>query len=218
MADWARETHDIGWSERVARRLTQPLPGRPAQAQFEPEMSFGRHFGPPPPDARPAAVVALMYPHAGQWHVPLTVRPTSMQTHAGQISFPGGGVEPGESPEEAVLRELHEELGVDPVTVRLLGQLSPLYLYNSNYLVLAWTAVLDARPDFAPDPHEVAELLELPLGQLADRRHWGVTARRARGIGVRVPHIRIGQHRIWGATSMILGELVAVLEECGAAV
>lgn len=197
----------------IAERLSRPLPGRAAQARFEPELSFSRHFGPPPPDARPAAVIALLYPHEGEWHLPLTVRPTSMQTHAGQISFPGGGVEPGESTETAVLRELAEELGFATDHVRLLGQLTPLYLYNSNYHVTAWLAVVDERPTFVPDSHEVAELLEVPLSQLVDRRQHGVTARRARGIGVRVPHIAFGRHRIWGATSMILGELIAIVEE-----
>ncbi|MBL8830704.1 MAG: CoA pyrophosphatase [Planctomycetaceae bacterium] len=200
---------------RLAARLKQPLPGRAAQSRFEPELSFSRHFGPPPPDARPAAVVALLYPQLGQWHVPLTVRPTSMQTHAGQISFPGGGIVPGESNEAAVLRELSEELGFLTDNVELLGELTPLYLYNSNYRVTAWVAAVNERPTFAPDPREVAELLEVPLAQLLDRRQHGVTARRARGIGVRVPHIAFGRHRIWGATSMILGELLAIIEELG---
>jgi len=195
----------------MQRRLGQPLPGRPAQSRFEPELAYGRHFGPAPPDARPAAVVVLLYPHQGQWHVPLTIRPTTMATHAGQISLPGGRIETNESSESAVLRELHEELGVQPDGVRVLGQLSPLYLFNSNYLVEPWVAATSVRPDFVPQADEVAELLEVPLAELIDPEQFKSHRRRSLGIGLWVPHIAWGPHRIWGATSMILGEFAAVL-------
>lgn len=201
------------WLGALRARMSEPLPGRWAQARFEPELGFGRHFGPASPDARPAAVVALLYPRDGQWHVPLTTRPATMLTHAGQISFPGGGIDPGESTDAAVLRELSEELGISPIGVELIGQLSPLYLYNSNHRVTAWLAAALERPAFAPDPREVAELLEVPLAHLIDPRHHGEHARRTRGIGLRAPHIAWGRHRIWGATSMILGELIALIED-----
>ena len=117
---------------------------------------------------------------------------------------------PGETSDAAALRELHEELGVDLTAVELLGELTPLYLYNSNYYVSAWVALMTERPLFRPDAREVAELLEVPWSALGDSRHHGVHSRRARGIACKVPHIRWGRHRIWGATSMILGELLAL--------
>ena len=204
--------------QRLAARLLEPLPGREAQRQFEPELSFGRHLGPAPFDARPATVLALLYPHEGQWFLPLTIRPATLSHHAGQISFPGGGIDPGERSEHAALRELQEELGVGRSGVELLGQLSPLYLFGTNFVLHPWVAAINRRPDFEPSPAEVAELLETPLLQIMGRQNWATHARRNRGVAVTVPHIAWGRHRIWGATSMILGELVSAIESASPSV
>jgi 8-oxo-dGTP pyrophosphatase MutT (NUDIX family) len=204
---------DADFPVRIAARLKQPLPGRQAQISFEPELSYGRHFGPPAADARPAAVLVLLYPIEGRWFVPLTTRPATMVVHAGQISLPGGRVEPGETPETAVFRELEEELGVSRAGIAVLGQLSTLYLFGSNFIVLPWVAAARQRPDFRPSADEVTELLEVPLEHLLDAAHVGSHSRRQRGVAITAPHFQWGRHRIWGATSMILAELVALVRE-----
>ena len=196
----------------AARLIEKPLPGRAAQRRFEPSLCYGRHLGPPAVRARAAAVLALLYPHEGEWHLPLTVRPATLVAHAGQISLPGGSVDPGETGPQAALRELEEELGAGAQGVELLGGLSPLYVYVSEFQVTPWVAVAKERPDFAPSPYEVAELLEVPLSHLLDPANRGRHSRRQRGIEYSAPHFLWGRHRIWGATSMILGELVEILE------
>lgn len=196
----------------LRERLKEPLPGRAAQSRFEPELSFGRHYAPPPPDARPAAVVLLLYPDGGRWHVPCTLRPETLSAHAGQVSLPGGLIEPGEASHEAALRELEEELGVDRASVELLGQLSPLYLFVSNFSVAPWVATIDHRPAFNPSPDEVQEVLELPLDHLLDESNYGRQLHRHQDLTFSAPHFQWRQHRIWGATSMILSELVALVE------
>src|SRR5215510_12971597 len=98
--------------DRLARRLRLPLPGPAAQRTMESELAYGRHLGPPRLDARPAAVVALLHLIDDRWHMPLMVRPETLAHHAGQSSLPGGMVEPGETSEEAAIRELEEELGI----------------------------------------------------------------------------------------------------------
>lgn len=195
----------------AARLASGPLPGRRAQRELEPALCYGRHFGPPTRRARQAAVTILLYPHAGQWHLPLTVRPGTLPSHAGQISLPGGALERGESAAQAAARELKEELGVAPRDVTQLGQLSPIYVFVSEYLVMPFLAVAEARPRFRPSVDEVSELLELPLGQLLDPAHRGRHTRRQRGIELSVPHFRCGRHHVWGATAMILSELAELV-------
>lgn len=201
------------FASRLAARLSRPLPGRAAQRQFEPELSFGRHYAPPPDDARSAAVIALFYPSADDWLLPLTARPHTMTDHAGQVSLPGGMIDPGESSEQAALRELEEELGVDRRSVTLLGQLTPLYLFVSNFQVVPWVGIVHEPPTLRPNPHEVAELIIAPVSQLLNEANVGRHGRRFNGLSFSAPHILWQGHHIWGATGMILGELRAVLGE-----
>lgn len=198
----------------LAGRLADPLPGRAAQARFEAELSYGRHFGPAAADARPATVLVLLYQREGRWHLPLTVRPPTMVVHAGQISLPGGRVEGGESPQQAALRELHEELGISEGEVELLGALSPVYLFVSNFVVTPWVGWCSRPPVLKPEPREVAEVLELPLEHLLDAASRGTHPRTHRGVTLSAPHFQWNGHRIWGATAMILGEFAELLGGC----
>ena len=197
----------------AARLAVPPLPGRTAQRRFEPECCYGRHAGPPTDRARSAAVLALLYPHEGQWYVPLTVRRADMATHAGQISLPGGLIEPAESVPQAALRELEEELGISANGIQLLGQLTPLYVFVTEFLIFPWVAAVSQRPDWKANRDEVAELLEVPLALVCDPGHHSRHARRQHGVEFTAPHIQWGRHRIWGATAMILGELMAAVAE-----
>ncbi len=154
----------------------------------------------------------LLYPHAGRWHLPLTVRPLDLPTHAGQISLPGGMVEPGEASREAALRELDEELGVKE-GVEVLGKLSPFYVFVSNSRVTPWVAFTRERPGWRPNPREVQEVLEVPL---ADLLHPSTFS----SFLVEYPHYKFQApcfawrgHNIWGATSMMLAELTAIVEK-----
>src|SRR5262249_1669785 len=147
----------------ASRLAARSLPGRKAQRGFEPELCYGRHAGPPSHSARSAAVLVLLYPHLGQWHLPLTVRRVDMVRHAGQISFPGGIVDSGETVPQAACRELNEELGVSPTGLELLGPLTPLYVFVTQFLVFPWVALAHERPTWRPNFDEVEELLEVPL-------------------------------------------------------
>jgi 8-oxo-dGTP pyrophosphatase MutT (NUDIX family) len=199
----------------LSERLKQPLPGAMAQAGFQPELSYGRHFGPAPSSARPAAVLVLLYPFQDAWHIPLTLRPAHFATHAGQISLPGGLIEPGERSQDAALRELREELGTTTRSLELVGELSPINVFVSNYLVIPWVAVARCHPDWDPNPTEVAEVLEVPLAHLLEPAARGLHTREVDGVRFAAPCFIWARHRIWGATCMILAELLAIMGEVG---
>jgi 8-oxo-dGTP pyrophosphatase MutT (NUDIX family) len=199
--------------EILAARLAQPLPAAEAKARFEPRPWPRADYDTPRADARYAAVLILLYPHEGRWWLPLTLRQPHLPAHAGQVSLPGGAIGPGESSQAAAVREFHEELGAVGETVELLGPLSPIYVHASNFRVEPWLAAAEARPAMTPNPAEVAELLEVPLGHLLDPANFGCHPRQQEGVSYEAPHFLWTSHRIWGATCRILGELVAILEE-----
>jgi 8-oxo-dGTP pyrophosphatase MutT (NUDIX family) len=156
-------------------------------------------------------VLVLFYPHMGDIHLPLILRSTYRGVHSGQVALPGGGREPEDHDLIATaLREAREEIGIEPTEVDVLGPLTPLFVYASNYLVLPIVAWADHRPEFQADPYEVAALLETPLRRLLDpdalrRESWDL-----RGQAVQVPFFEVKAQKVWGATAMILGELLAL--------
>ncbi len=199
--------------ELLAERLRRPLPGPMVGSRFEPWPREDRHYDAAPPDARSAAVLLLLYPHRDAWHLPLIVRPGGSEPHAGQVALPGGALEPGEDTAQAALREFEEELGPARAAVHLLGRLSPVYVYVSNYVVSPWVGRTPLRPALEPNVLEVREVLEVPLLHLLDAAQFGSHGRTWKGRPFTAPHFVFGGHRIWGATCMILGELVTLLEE-----
>lgn len=196
--------------------LSGGLPGPEAQRLFAPELAYGRHAGPPALDARQAAVMVLVYPHQGEWYVPTMVRAHSLKDHAGQIALPGGSVDVGETPAQTALREFEEELGAGRIEIDMLGALTPIYVFNSNFYVLPFLGLCRARPDFQPNAAEVAELIEIPLRALLSSENYSSHQIHRRGVTFRVPHIQIGQYRVWGATCMILAEVMALMNRCAA--
>lgn len=200
-------------SELLRARLCEPLPGPAVAPRYQPQSGSARHYVEAPPDARAAAVLVLLYPHQGCWHLPLTLRPAHLPDHAGQVSLPGGAVEPGETSHDAAIREFHEELGARGQPIAILGQLTPLYLSGSRFRVEPWVGATESRPALLPNPAEVEELLEVPLAHLLDPANFGTHQRNDKDRPYTAPHFAYRAHRIWGATCMILGELVALAQE-----
>ena len=199
---------------RLESRLRGTLPGRRAQKPYAPELSYGRQFGPPSYAFKQAAVVALIYPVDRVWRLLLTLRSACVADHANQICLPGGAVEAGETNRLAALRELDEEMGIASGDVQFLGRLSAVYLFVSNYQVTPWVAFMQHQPAIRPNRLEVAEVLEMPLTALVDRKNRGRDEVQRRGFTMTVPRIAWQGHGIWGGTAMILGELIAVLVQC----
>jgi 8-oxo-dGTP pyrophosphatase MutT (NUDIX family) len=197
--------------ERLRGRLVEPLPGAAAQRRMEPELSYGRHTHEPPPNARRAAVAVLLYPRGDEWLLPLVVRPETMTEHAGQVGLPGGRVEPFETSQPAALRELEEELGVPRDKVEVIGRLSELFLFVSNFAVTPWLVASRDAPVFVPSEREVCEVLEIPVAWLGDERSRSQFRNQRAGIEFTAPCFLWRGHPIWGATAIMLSELADVV-------
>ena len=164
-----------------------------------------------PPGSRVAAALVLLYPIRRQVHLVLTRRAGTLDQHAGQVSLPGGAVDGDETVEAAALREAREEIGLETTDLRIIGQLSALYIPVSNYALHPVVAVLDRRPALVPAPAEVAHILEIPLDELRDPKQLR-QGRRWRGDdAITVPYFELQGERVWGATAMVLGELLHLM-------
>jgi len=194
-------------------RLDPSLDAVATYRRFCPELTYGRHRGPPTPSYRRAAVIALLYPRGGQWYLPLTLRPEHLNDHAGQVSLPGGAREPGETSEQCALRELNEELGVDEATIRIVSRLPEIFVYPSNFLVRPLVAVTGDTPEFMPNPIEVEQLLEMPITHLLDAGNYSSHTISRRAVTFKAPSILYHDQHVWGATAMILGELSRAMSE-----
>jgi hypothetical protein len=130
-----RSVNDRAFADALRRRLAAPLPGLDAQLRMSPRPRLGADWGVDVASLRPAAALLLIYPHEDVWHVPLTVRGSGLRHHTGQVSLPGGRLDAGESIEQAALREAHEEVGVRPSEVEVLGRLTSLPVFVSGHML-----------------------------------------------------------------------------------
>jgi len=191
--------------------LAAPLPGLEAHIVMAPKPRAGWQPAVVPDDVRAAAALLLIYPREGRPHLALTVRAASLPQHSGQVSLPGGAVEPGETLEAAALREATEEVGLDAARVEVLGHLSPLHIPVSGFVLHPIVGVSRDRPVFRPDPHEVARVVEAPLALFADPHTVRLRLRTHQGRDYEVPYFAVDGEQVWGATAMVLGEFLWVL-------
>jgi 8-oxo-dGTP pyrophosphatase MutT (NUDIX family) len=164
------------------------------------------------PTAREAATLLLIYPAGDELVIPLTVRHAELAAHAGEVSLPGGAVEPGDaSLEDTALREANEEIGLAPASVQVIGRLDPVWIPVSNFELVPVVAVVGERPEFTLSPEEVEELIELPVHRLLAED--GVTEEEVAvpGVVLRTGVYRWAGHRVWGATARTLSMLATVL-------
>ncbi len=202
--------------EVLRQRLLAPLPGRSAQLRMAPRPRPGWDPNVVPAGLRDAAGLVLMYPHGGTWCVPLTLRGSWMRQHTGQVSLPGGRVDPGETIEQAALREAHEEVGVEAALVEVIGRLTPLHIPVSGHLLHPVVGIVAERPSFRVAEAEVERLIEVPLSALRDP---GLVLREPRQrerpplVMMDVPYFSIDGVKVWGATAMILAEFLALLDD-----
>ena len=164
----------------------------------------------------PSAVLALVYPSGGDHNVLLHKRSQRVEHHKGDIAFPGGVREAGESLLETALRETGEEIGVDPADVDVLGRLDDTPT-TANYLISPYVGTIPSPYEFRPNGAEVEALIEAPVSGLLDPENRRDDARLVDGALKRIPCFAHDGHLIVGATAMILADLVGLIEGAKAA-
>jgi 8-oxo-dGTP pyrophosphatase MutT (NUDIX family) len=169
----------------------------------------------PPDGARIGSVLILFYLRQTDCHLVLTRRQSDLRTHAGQISFPGGGREGDETLVATALRETEEEIGVPTTAVNILGKLTPAYIPPSNYVVhpfVGWykesDELVEGGPIFRRNPGEVAEILEVAVYTLLDEAVRQEEPRHFKDQPINIPYFAVDHYKVWGATAAILSEVV----------
>ncbi len=176
------------------------------------------HRPPPPPTARPAAVLVPIFETGGEARIILTKRPETMPSHRGEIAFPGGKLEAERdgSLRDAALREAHEEIGLDPHDVDVVAELDSLTTVASRFVLTPFVGLLDTRPQLHPDPSEVVSVFDVAISELLRddvyrEERWdippdlGITPGRDRAIHF----FELSDETVWGATARILAGLLA---------
>ncbi len=200
--------------EALRVRLAGTLPGVEAQRRFVPSPARpGWRIDHYPQDARIAAALLLLYPRDHDVAMPLTVRASTLAHHAGQISLPGGATDPGETLAQAALREASEEIGIDPAAVRVLGELTPVHVIVSGFTLHPVVGITHERPAFIAAPGEVEEIVEVSLDHLRDASRIRRGTRIREGEAIEFPYFDLAGHQVWGATAMVLGEFVCLLND-----
>ena len=136
----------------------------------------------------------------------------TLRNHPGQIAFPGGSLDEGETFAEAALRETEEEVGIPSSQITLLGELAGVYIPPSNFFVQPFVGWHEGQPEYIPAPAEVGDVLEVPMAHFADD---GNRSQFEAIKGFMVPSFRVQEHEVWGATAAMLNELTARLSETG---
>ena len=158
-----------------------------------------------------SAVLAPLYvDEAGALHAVFTRRRDDLKRHAGEISFPGGRRDDGETLTETALREAHEEVGLPADAVEVIGALAPVGTFVTNYAIYPFVGLIEPGFEWIMGEAEVAEVLELPIETL--RAAYGERRLVRKGIPFRTPTYEVDGHLIWGATGRILQDLLARLD------
>ena len=164
-----------------------------------------------PPGARPSAVLIPVYESEAGAEVVLTRRAWNLRMHKGEVSFPGGRREPGETDHETALREAWEETGLERDQVEVIGELDHLATFSSTSLIVPYVGILKGRPDLTPHEAEVEAILHVPLSELLldevyrEEKWWFGDAYRS------LHFFELVGDTVWGATARILYQLLGLV-------
>lgn len=199
------------------RRLLETLPGFRAQSKMMPKGEQKlNHFEKIPKNAVSCSVLILLQLRKEIPSVLITLRSSHLSTHQGQLSFPGGKIEPFETPEQAALRETFEEVGLNPNKITLIGRLSSFYMSHTNMAIQPVVGVLEPNSDaeFNLNKNEVDEAFWISLHMISAEESILTELWNLRDLEFKVPFWKVhSEVPLWGATAMMLAELVEIYQE-----
>lgn len=200
----------------LKERLQQSLPGKNAHNRMLPEPADNSAELPQKSidsSGHPSGVLVPIFPgDAGDLHVILTLRTESIR-HAGQISFPGGRSDSDETIIETALRETHEEIGIPSSKIEVRGTLSPFYLYRTDNRITPVVGTLHDKPDMRRNEAEVAEIITVRLDDLLSQSYLKREKWELSNATYWVPYWDFHRVPLWGATAMMMSELLEIYEE-----
>jgi len=203
----------VKWLQKA---LLHPLPGKESHLRMSPlPVDVRRFVQPAPVPHKKSGVLLLFYPRADGVYFPLIKRPSYTGVHSDQVGLPGGKAEP-DDPDiiRTALREAEEEIGIDAGKVTVLGTLSDLYIPSSSYVVTPVLGYMKEAPSFVPDSREVSKILETQLTALVNPSLKKQTQLKAgNGLELYTPYFDVYGEVVWGATAMILNELIDLLDQ-----
>ncbi len=205
-------------TKSLRQRLALPLPGQEAQfkmAHAERRINSSRYKL--PDDHRKSAVLIMLYESGNSIKFPLIIRPVYDGVHSGQVALPGGSFDESDiTLKGTAVREACEETGVLAKNLKVIGELSDLYIPPSNFLVNPFIAIHQNKPVFIPQEREVARIVEMDVEKILDEKFIGEkTIKLNNGVSIITPVFDINGLTVWGATAMILSEFKSVLYEVG---
>ena len=198
---------------KLAQHLVKELPGKPAQKIMLTKPRNPINYSSNSECPNLAAVLILLFPVIQDIRFFLTKRTGVVQYHKGQISLPGGAWEEGEQLWGTALRETNEEIGVRAEHIQFIGELPPLFVPVTGFLIHPFVGWVDDEPETSPDPTEVESLFSASVLSLTDQNSCQCEERTIRGHVFDVPYFQLNRQKVWGATSMILSEFKTVLKE-----
>lgn len=165
---------------------------------------------PPFPDAKTSAVLIVVADGPSGAEVLLTRRSMKLRNHRGEVSFPGGRCDPGETPVETALREAHEEVGLDPSLPTVVGELEHMSTTVSKSYIVPVVSLMDGRPDLAPRTFEADRVMWTPVVELTKpgtyhREHWGLPP-----LDRPLHFFHLDDETVWGATARMLVDLLTL--------
>lgn len=196
--------------KNIKDNLSKELPGVSAQLNMAPTLLNGEDFPlTPSQNAKQSAVLIVLFPQNGCTYTVFIKRPAYNGVHSGQVSFPGGKFEKEDIDLMATaLRETHEEVGIRPQEVEVIGKLTPLFISVSNMLVHPYVAIMPQPPTIKIDNHEVEYTIHPSLNDLKNVNNQFSKTILTPGRNIVAPYIAVEGEMIWGATAMIVAELI----------